>query len=183
MKNNYAIGLDYGTNSCRALLVNLNDGREVAHFVFNYPSGDMGVLTDSRNPHVARQHPRDYLEGLKAAIVGVLREAAHKAPGFDPAEVIGIGADSTGSTVIPVDAQCVPLGLQETYADRLSALSWLWKDHTAHAEAARITELASQTHQHYLAKCGSVYSSEWFWAKIWHCLNINALFLTSKCTH
>src|SRR6186713_3277728 len=101
MKNNYAIGLDYGTNSCRALLVSLNDGREVAHFVYNYPSGDMGVLTAPRNPLVARQQPRDYLEGLEAALVGVLREAAKKAPDFNPADVIGIGADSTGSTVIP----------------------------------------------------------------------------------
>ena len=173
MKNHYAIGLDYGTNSCRALLVSLKDGLEIAHYVFNYPSGDMGILTDSKDAHLARQHPRDYLEGLEAALTGVLREAAAKVPDFDPAEVIGIGTDSTGSTVIPVDAQGVPLGLQERFADRLTAMSWLWKDHTAHVEAARITELASAMRPHYLAKCGDTYSSEWFWAKIWHCLNMD----------
>jgi L-ribulokinase len=171
MKNHYAIGLDYGTNSCRALLVSLKDGAEVAQHVFNYPSGDLGVLADPKNPHVARQHPRDYLEGLEAGLVGVLREAAAKVPGFDPAEVVGIGADSTGSTVLPVDARGIPLALRPEFSDRLAALSWLWKDHASHAEAARITELAARTRPHYLAKCGGAYSSEWFWAKIWHCLN------------
>lgn len=171
MKNHYAIGLDYGTNSCRTLLVSLKDGSEIAQHVFDYPSGDMGVLADPKHPHVARQHPRDYLEGLEAGLVGVLREASARVPGFDPADVVGIGADSTGSTVLPVDARGVPLGLRPEFSGRLAALSWLWKDHAAHAEAARITELAARMRPQYLAKCGEAYSSEWFWAKIWHCLN------------
>jgi len=172
MKNSskrYAIGLDYGTNSCRSLLVDLADGREVAQHVFNYPSGVLGVIVDPKDAHVARQHPRDYLEGLEATITGALRAAAAADPAFSPLDVIGIGVDSTGSTVIPVDRQAVPLGLLPEFADRPAALTWLWKDHTSYNEAAAITALAARTRPEFLGKCGGVYSSEWFWAKVWHC--------------
>jgi L-ribulokinase len=169
MKKSYAIGLDYGTNSCRSLLIDLADGREVAQFVFGYPSGDLGVLTDSRDPHVARQNPRDYLQGLEATLNGVLRTAGKSEPGFSPTDVVSIGVDTTGSTVLPVNAACVPLALLPEFENRPAAMTWLWKDHTAHAEAAAITETATRLRPHYLSKCGGTYSSEWFWAKIWHC--------------
>lgn len=169
MKKRYALGLDYGTNSCRSLLVDLADGHEVAQYVFDYPTGEFGVVTDPRDPHVARQHPRDYLEGLQAILTGALRRAAITEPGFSPHDVISIGVDTTGSTVLPVNAACTPLALLPEYADRNAALTWLWKDHTAHAEAAAITETAARLRPRYLAKCGGTYSSEWFWAKIWRC--------------
>ena len=87
----YALGLDYGTNSCRSLLVDLADGTELGSSVFNYPSGEMGILLDPKDPHVARQNPQDYLDGMVAIITGALAQAKVARPGFDPAEVIGIG--------------------------------------------------------------------------------------------
>jgi L-ribulokinase len=167
----YAIGLDYGTNSCRALLLDLDSGRECATSVFDYPSGELGVLTDAVDPHVARQHPDDYLKGLESLLVHVLAEARRADPAFDPSKVIGIGVDTTGSTVLPVDAAGTPLALLPQFKGRLAAACWLWKDHTSHVEAAAITAAAHAQHPEYLAKCGGTYSSEWFWAKIWHCKN------------
>jgi L-ribulokinase len=165
----YALGLDYGTNSCRSLLVDLDTGEELGSSVFAYPSGTLGILTDPRDPHVARQNPQDYLDGLTATVTGALAQAREKRPGFDPADVTGIGVDTTGSTPIPVDAEGTPLGLKPEFRGEPAAMVWLWKDHTAHAEAARITELARALRPHYLAKCGGTYSSEWWWSKIWRC--------------
>jgi len=163
------IGLDYGTNSCRSLLVDIDTGEELGSTVFPYPSGEMGILTDPSDPHVARQNPQDYLDGLVAIVTGAIEEAKTQRPGFDPSEVIGLGVDTTGSTPIPVDAQGVPLAMKPEFAGNLNAHVWLWKDHTAHAEAEAITEKAAQLRPHYLAKCGGTYSSEWWWSKIWHC--------------
>lgn len=162
----YALGIDYGTNSCRSLLVDLRDGREIGSTVFNYPSGDMGVLTDPRDPNVARQNPQDYLDGLEAVVRGALAQARAGVPGFDAAQIVGIGIDTTGSTPIPVDQQGTPLGLLPQYKDNLNAMVWLWKDHTAHAEAAEITRLGNEIRPQIMAKCGGIYSSEWFWSKI-----------------
>jgi len=164
--NRYALGLDYGTNSVRSLLIDLADGREVGSTVFDYPSGVMGILLDDKDPHLARQNPRDYLDGLVAVVHGALRQAAASVPGFDPSQVIGIGVDTTGSTPIPVDAEGTPLGLKPEWAGHLAAQVWLWKDHTAHAEAAEITARARADRPQFLAKCGGTYSSEWFWSKI-----------------
>lgn len=173
MSNRYAIGLDYGTNSCRSLLVDLDSGEELGSTVFPYPSGTLGILTDPADPHVARQNPQDYLDGLVAIVRGALAEAKAKRPGFDPAQVIGIGIDTTGSTPIPVDAAGTPLGLRPEFAGNLNAMVWLWKDHTAHAEAAAITATAARLRPQYLAKCGGIYSSEWWWSKIWRCLKVD----------
>jgi L-ribulokinase len=162
----YALGLDYGTNSVRSLLVDLADGREVGSTVFDYPSGEMGILLDDKDPHLARQNPQDYLDGLVAVVRGALRQAADTVPGFDPAQVVGIGVDTTGSTPIPVDAAGTPLGLKPEWTGHLAAQVWLWKDHTSYAEAAEITALARTERPHFLAKCGGTYSSEWFWSKI-----------------
>ncbi len=164
----YAIGLDYGTNSCRSLLVDLSDGTELGSTVFDYPSGELGILTDPKDPNLARQNPQDYLDGLECIIRGALAEAASVRPDFCPSEVIGIGVDTTGSTPIPVDESGTPLGLKPEFSDNLAAMVWLWKDHTAHAEAKEITEKAAQMRPQYLAKCGGIYSSEWWWAKILH---------------
>lgn len=169
----YAIGLDYGTNSCRSLLVDLDTGEELGSVVFPYPSGELGILTDPSDPNVARQNPQDYLDGMVAIITGALAQAKDARPGFDPAEVIGIGVDTTGSTPIPVDAEGTPLALKPEFSGNLNAHVWLWKDHTAHAEAAAITEIAAGMRPPYLAKCGGIYSSEWWWSKIWRCLKVD----------
>jgi len=165
----YALGLDYGTNSCRSLIVNLESGAEVASHVFNYPSGQLGVIGDSRDPNVARQSPADYRTGLIETVVQGLAKARAADPAFAVEQVIGIGVDTTGSTPMPVDRAGVPLALLPAFADNPNAQAWLWKDHASHAEAAEITALARSLRPHYLAKCGGTYSSEWFWSKILHC--------------
>lgn len=170
--SNYAIGLDYGTNSVRAVLVDVRSGEEIAASVFPYPHGKAGILLDERDPDVARQHPQDYLDGAAAVITGVLSQAAAR-PDFSPNQVVGLGVDTTGSTPIPVDADGTPLAFHPEFADNLAAMVYLWKDHTGHAEAAQITQVASEIRPNYLAKCGGIYSSEWFWAKILRCLHAN----------
>ncbi len=166
MTKRYALGLDYGTNSCRSLLLDLTTGAELGSVVFNYPSGEAGILLCEKDPHVARQNPHDYLDGLVAIVRGALDQARAADPAFDPAHVAGLGIDTTGSTPIPVDAAGTPLAFQEKFKNTLAAQVWLWKDHTAHAEAAEITALAAEIRPQYLAKCGGTYSSEWFWSKI-----------------
>ena len=164
----YAIGVDYGTNSCRALLVDVRDGSELAMHVFSYPTGTAGIILDRRDPNLARQNPADYIEGFVACVASVVRQA-RKVKGFSPERVVGIGVDTTGSTPLPVDAKGWPLAMTRKFARHPAAQAWLWKDHTGYAEAAAITEKARQSGAPYLAKCGGTYSSEWFWSKIWHC--------------
>ncbi len=170
----YSLGIDYGTNSCRSLLIDLDNGTEVGSTVFNYPSGEMGILLDPKDPHVARQNPQDYLDGLEAVTRGALQQAAAKVPGFDAAQVVGIGIDTTGSTPIPVNAQGTPLGLLPEFQGNLNAMVWLWKDHTGYAEAAEITQLATEIRPNIIAKCGGIYSSEWWWSKILRLSRVDA---------
>ncbi|MAT71326.1 MAG: ribulokinase [Planctomycetaceae bacterium] len=169
MARQFAIGVDYGTNSVRALVVDIATGEEVGTQVFDYPSGEAGILLDSSDPNLARQHPGDYIEGFIQSVSGAVQQAA-ATEGFDAANVVGIGVDTTGSTPIPVNADGVALALTDAYRDNLAAQAWLWKDHTSHAEALEITQLAKQQDRPYLAKCGGTYSSEWYWAKILHCM-------------
>lgn len=168
----FTLGIDYGTNSVRALLVRCKDGKEFGSCVVNYPSGHQGVLLDPRDHNVARQHPGDYLFGLEKAVKGALAQAK-KQKGFDAAKVIGLGVDTTGSSPIPVDASNRALAADKKWAKNLNAQCWLWKDHTGWREAAKITELAAQHRPHFIAKCGNTYSSEWFWSKLWHCLQVD----------
>ncbi|MBX3179676.1 MAG: ribulokinase [Candidatus Hydrogenedentes bacterium] len=166
----FTIGVDYGTNSVRAVVVDCSNGREAGAKVFEYPSGHQGILLDPADHNLARQNPADYVAGLEATVTGALA-AAKGYDGFAPDRVIGIGVDTTGSTPIPVDAACVPLAMNPAFEGNLNAQAWLWKDHTSAEEAARITALGFEHRPHFLAKCGETYSSEWFWSKIWHCLN------------
>ena len=166
--SHYALGLDYGTNSVRAVIVALGDGREVGSCVGDYPSGEAGILLDPSDPNLARQNPQDYLDGLVEVVHGAIEKARTADGRFDPRNIIGIGVDTTGSTPIPVTAEGLPLALLPDFKDNLNAMAWLWKDHTSHAEAAKITEAARDMRPHYLAKCGGTYSSEWFWAKALH---------------
>jgi L-ribulokinase len=167
----FTIGIDYGTNSVRAVVVDCSDGRTVGTRVFDYPSGDQGVLLDPKQPHLARQNPADYVEGLRASVSGALADA-DKEPGFSRDRVIGIGVDTTGSTPLPIDAHARPLALDPKWKNNLAAHAWLWKDHTSALEAAAITETARKYAPELLAPIGGIYSSEWWWSKIWHCLKV-----------
>jgi L-ribulokinase len=171
MSAQYTIGLDYGTNSVRALIVNTANGREIASAVWGYETGTAGVIL-SRDPNVARQHPVDYVKGAEVTIKNALAGAKRNVRGFKPEQVVGIGVDTTGSTPLPVDANGQPLAFQKKFARNPAAMAWLWKDHTGVAEAMEITALAKKLRPQYLAKCGGTYSSEWFFSKILHCLRI-----------
>jgi len=167
----YSLGVDFGTNSVRALIVDTSDGETVGAAVHEYQRGEQGVLTDPSNPHVARQHPAEYHEGLEASVRGAV-EAAGADADFSAERVVGIGIDTTGSTPMPVDEEGRPLAFRADFEGNLEALAWLWKDHSAMGEAERITDLAQEYRPEYLGRCGGTYSSEWFFSKIWHCLNV-----------
>ena len=165
----YSIGLDYGTNSVRALIVDISNGKEVGTAVWNYEHGENGVVL-SRDPNLARQHPADYVKGAEISIRKALAQARSTVRGFSPQQVIGLGVDTTGSTPIPVDQAGKPLAFSKRFSNEPAAMAWLWKDHTSVAEAAEITALARMLRPQYLAKCGGAYSSEWFFSKILRCL-------------
>ena len=165
----FSLGIDFGTNSVRALVVRCVDGMEFGAAVANYPTGKQGVIIDSRDHHVARQHPGDLLSCMERCVKEALGLAARR-KGFRSSLIVGIGVDTTGSSPIPVDASNRALGLLPKWKKNPDAQCWLWKDHTSWQEAARITELAAKHRPEYIAKCGNTYSSEWFWSKIWRCL-------------
>lgn len=167
----FTIGVDFGTNSARAIVVDCADGRTVGTAMCRYPSGADGVLLDTKDPHLARQNPADYLSALQESVVDALRQAAQH-DGFSVERVIGVGTDTTGSTPIPVDAHNRPLALDSEWQRHPAAQAWLWKDHTAANEAAAITEAAHERAPQYLAPIGGTYSSEWFWSKVWHCRKV-----------
>ena len=167
----YAIGIDFGTNSARAIVVSCEDGKTVGTGVSDYHSGDHGVLTHPSDPHLARQNPADYIGSLGHAITAALADAARTA-GFSRDQVIGIGVDTTGSTPLPIDAKARPLSIDPRFEGDLAAQAWLWKDHSAADEAAAITAIAKQHAPQYLAPIGGTYSSEWWWSKIWKCLKV-----------
>lgn len=167
----FTLGLDYGSNSVRALVARCADGAEYGACVVDYPSGAQGILLDAKDGLLARQYPGDYLHGLETSVRGALA-AASAWPDFSPAKVVGIGVDTTGSSPLPVDARNSPLALDPRWSANLSAQCWLWKDHTGWSEAAKITALAARMRPQYIARCGGVYSSEWFWSKIWRCLAV-----------
>ena len=163
----YALGVDYGTNSVRALIADTATGAEVGTAVWEYARGEAGVWLRIGDPHLARQHPQDYIDGFFACVRGALADA-----GVDPRAIVGIGVDTTGSTPLPLDAHGVPLALDPRFAENVDAMAWLWKDHTAYAEAAEITALSRTRGEPYLAKCGGTYSSEWFWSKLLRCARV-----------
>lgn len=164
------MGIDFGSNSVRALVVRVSDGREIAGSVFAYPSGEAGVLLDPRDPHLARQNPSDYVLGLERSVLDAL-ETAEREPWFERSLVAAIGVDTTGSTPIPLGTDARPLA--ERHDGNLNALAWMWKDHTATAEAQTITQLAREREPQLVSNIGGSYSSEWYWAKIWHCAKVD----------
>jgi L-ribulokinase len=160
----YTVGIDYGTLSGRALLVDVRDGREVATAVLEYPHAVMDdALPSGRRlpPEWALQHPQDYLDVLTHTIPAVLRTG-----GIDPAEVVGIGIDFTASSPLPTRADGTPLSLLEAYADEPHAYVKLWKHHASQPQADLINETARARGESWLKRYGGRYSSEWFFSKL-----------------
>ena len=164
----FTIGLDYGTQSVRALVVDVRTGEEVGTGIYAYPSGTNGTYRDPSDPNVARQNPRDYLHGLVESVQYALNEAQQH-PAFARDAVVGLGIGATGSTLVPVDRTGHPLAFKDAFADTLDAKVWLWKDHTCHAEAQEITRTAHERHPEYLSNYGGTCSAEWYWPKLLHC--------------
>ncbi len=166
----YALGLDFGTNTVRALIVDTRDGREIASSEAPYKHGSQGIVTASSQPELARQFPLDYLDGTVEATQAALESAKRaNGPSF---KIAGIGIDATGSTPMPVDEAGQSLCSRPAFRDNPHAMAWLWKDHTAIEEAAELTEGAREKHPEYLKTCGGTYSSEWFWAKLLRCARV-----------
>jgi L-ribulokinase len=166
----YTIGFDYGTNSVRCVIVDVAGGNELGTAVYEYETGEAGIILDPADHNLARQNPADYIKGIEITIKATTSEAKKADSKFDSNKIIGIGVDTTGSTPLPVDNNGTPLAMLDEFKDNPNAHAWLWKDHTGHAEAAEITELAKKQRPEYLTKCGGTYSSEWFFSKILHCL-------------
>ena len=164
----YSIGVDYGTNSVRAIVAEVGTGKIVGTHVYNYGTGKQGVILDPSNPLVARQNPADYITGFYTSVRGALRQAK-KVKGFDSDNVMGVGIDTTGSTPMPVNEEGIPLAMLSQFKGNLAAQAYIWKAHDGWEEATLITKKAIRMGVEYLAKCGMTYSSEWFWSKIWHC--------------
>lgn len=164
----YVIGLDYGTDSVRALIVNTQNGAEVATHVFYYPRWKKGMYCD---PSVSqyRQHPLDYVEGLETAIKEALAQAGAKVA----QNIVGISVDTTGSTPVAVDRLGTPLSMLPEFQDNPNGMFILWKDHTANQEALEINELAHSYDIDFTKYVGGIYSSEWFWAKILRTLRVD----------
>jgi L-ribulokinase len=157
----YVIGLDYGTDSVRALVVNAENGTEVATHVFHYPRWKKGLYC---NPALSqyRQHPLDYLEGLEASIKQALKKAGKEVA----QNVVGISVDTTGSTPVAVDKKGTPLSILPEFSENPNGMFILWKDHTAIHEALEINALARTWETDFTKYVGGIYSAEWFWAKI-----------------
>ena len=157
----YVIGVDFGTSSVRALLINADNGEEKSVSEFFYPRWKQGLYCDpSRNQF--RQHPLDYIEGIEFVIKDLIEKAGENVR----EKVKAISIDTTGSTPVAIDEKGIPLALNSEFNDNPNAMFFLWKDHTAVQEAEEINKYASEFETNYLKYVGGIYSSEWFWAKL-----------------
>ncbi len=164
-KKAFVIGVDFGTDSVRSILVDSSNGVEISSSVFYYPRWKEGKYCEpSKNQF--RQHPQDYIDGLQFTI----RDCIEKAGPDTASSVKAIGVDTTGSSPVAVDSKGEPLALQKEFEDNPNAMFVLWKDHTAVEEAAAINQHATKFPINYLQYVGGIYSSEWFWAKLLHIL-------------
>jgi len=168
MLGKYVIGLDYGTDSVRALVVDTGNGETVGTSVFEYPRWKKGLYCDPAENRF-RQHPLDYIEGLEHSIKGAIKDLGREITD----NIVGITVDTTGSTPVAVDREGVPLSMKQEFMNDPDAMFVLWKDHTAVKEAAEINELSKSWRTDYTKYEGGVYSSEWFWAKILHVMRSN----------
>lgn len=162
---NYVIGVDYGTDSVRSVLVNAANGEEVSASVYYYPRWKKGLYCDAAENQF-RQHPLDYLEGLEKTLQDCLAQAGSEIA----ANVKAISIDTTGSTPVAVDESGTPLALLPQFENNPNAMFVLWKDHTSVNEASEINEHAEKFPVNYLQFVGGIYSSEWFWSKLLHIL-------------
>ncbi|EXX85065.1 ribulokinase, partial [Paenibacillus darwinianus] len=166
----YAIGVDYGTQSGRAVLVDLTDGTEIADHVTPYPhhviDEQLPVSGIKLEHDWALQHPADYIEVLKRSVPAVLGES-----GIDPADVVAIGIDFTACTMLPIDKEGSPLCFFPEYKDNPHSWVKLWKHHAAQDEANRINEIAAARGEKFLPRYGGKISSEWMIAKVWQILD------------
>ncbi len=163
------IGVDYGTDSVRSIIVNAKTGKELASSIFPYPRWAKGLYCNAAQNQF-RQHPLDYVEGLEHTIKSCIKQAGGDAIAKN---VKAIAVDTTGSTPVAVNAQGVPLALTAGYEENPDAMFVLWKDHTSVKEAAEINEHATKFDTNYLQYVGGIYSSEWFWAKLLRTLRVN----------
>lgn len=170
MTKKYTIGVDYGTGSGRAVLVDLSNGAEVADHVTEYRHGvideklpESGIKLDHE---WALQHPLDYIEVLTTSVPAIIKES-----GVDPADIIGIGIDFTACTMLPIDEAGEPLCLNQDLKNRPHSWLKLWKHHAAQDEANLLNEIAEKRGEEFLARYGGKISSEWMIAKIWQILN------------
>ena len=162
-QNSFVIGVDYGSDSVRSVILNAQNGEEIAASVFEYPRWKKGLYCDPGTNRF-RQHPLDYVEGLEYTIKSCLEQA-----GSDVAQNIkAISVDTTGSTPAAVDATGTPLALTPAFSENPNAMFVLWKDHTSIKEADEINKHATTFDTNYLQYVGGIYSSEWFWAKLLH---------------
>ncbi len=168
MKSTYTIGVDYGTDSVRALVVNTQTGENVGTSVHYYKRWKQGLYC---NPSTSqfRQHPLDYIEGLESAVNGALENLSTEIK----KNVVGISIDTTGSTPVAVDMNGTPLAMLLEFAENPNGMFILWKDHTANAEAEEINRLARSWSVDFTKYVGGIYSSEWYWAKILRTLRID----------
>jgi len=167
-KPQYVIGVDYGSDSVRSVIVNAADGKEIASSVFYYPRWQKQLYCNAAQNQF-RQHPLDYTEGLEQTIKNCLAKA-----GADvAAQVKAIAVDTTGSTPVAVNKEGVPLAMLPEFAEQPNAMFVLWKDHTSTKEAAEINEHATKFDTNYLQYVGGIYSSEWFWAKLLHIIRVD----------
>jgi len=169
MTKKYVIGLDYGTDSVRSVIINTENGETAGTSVFEYPRWKKGLYCDP-SANRFRQHPLDYIEGMEHSV----KDALKGLPPDITGNIVGITVDTTGSTPVAVDKEGVPLSLKPGFENDPDAMFILWKDHTAVKEAAEINEISrSWGGTDYTKYEGGVYSSEWFWAKILHILRFS----------
>ncbi|WP_223584971.1 ribulokinase [Sphingobacterium sp. GVS05A] len=169
MSKSYVIGIDYGSDSVRAVLVDASCGAEISSSVFYYPRWKRGEFCDAALSQF-RQHPLDYIEGLEATVKDCLQKSGIQNIG----ELVkAISVDTTGSTPVAVNEAGVPLALLAEFKDNPNAMFILWKDHTAVKEAKEINRYNQRDAFDYLKYVGGVYSSEWFWAKLLHTFRVD----------
>lgn len=161
-KDQLVIGVDYGTDSVRSVIVNAKNGRELASSVFYYPRWQQGLYCNAAHNQF-RQHPLDYIEGLEQTIKDCIKKAGGDAVA---SSIKAISVDTTGSSPVAVDKNGVPLALKAGFENNPNAMFVLWKDHTGVKEAAEINAHATKFGTNYLQYVGGIYSSEWFWAKL-----------------
>jgi L-ribulokinase len=164
-KDQFVLGVDYGTDSVRSIIVDAGNGREIASAVFYYPRWKDGLYCNPSD-NMFRQHPLDHIEGLEHTIRNCLTQAGPAAA----AAIKAISIDTTGSSPVAVDETGTPLALLPEFQKNPNAMFVLWKDHKAVNEAAAINTHAAKFSTNYLQFVGGIYSSEWFWAKLLHIL-------------